>query len=151
MSLKRWRPAFKAAWSASIVNRGVSAAGLFPQETRLLPIIARPPLTERNDVQAIHSMQIWSPAAGKMIPLDQVASGAEIDWEDPVVQRRDRVPTITVHADPRYGLPSQLFKRVRGQDRADPIAPGLFASNGAVNTRILKMPAPPWPSRCRWL
>jgi multidrug efflux pump subunit AcrB len=103
---------------------GGVGAGLFPQETRLLPIIARPPLTERNDVQAIHSMQIWSPAAGKMIPLDQVASGAEIDWEDPVVRRRNRVPTITVHADPRHGLPSQLFNRVRGKIEQIHLPPG---------------------------
>jgi multidrug efflux pump subunit AcrB len=27
--------------------------------------------------------------------------------------RRDRTPTLTVHADPRSGLPSQLFNRVR--------------------------------------
>jgi multidrug efflux pump subunit AcrB len=47
-----------------------------------------------------------------MIPLNQVAAGAEVAWEDPVVMRRDRFPTITVHADPRTGLPSQLFNRV---------------------------------------
>ncbi len=103
---------------------GGVGAGLFPQETRLLPIIARPPLNERNDVQAIHSMQIWSPAAGKMIPLDQVASGAEIDWEDAVVRRRNRVPTITVHADPRHGLPSQLFNRVRANIEQLELPPG---------------------------
>ena len=103
---------------------GGVGAGLFPQETRLLPIIARPPLNERNDVQAIHSMQIWSPAAGKMIPLDQVASGAEIDWEDAVVRRRNRVPTITVHADPRHGLPSQLFNRVRANIEQIELPPG---------------------------
>jgi multidrug efflux pump subunit AcrB len=34
-------------------------------------------------------------------------------WEDPVVMRRDRFATLTVHADPRSGLPSQLFNRVR--------------------------------------
>jgi multidrug efflux pump subunit AcrB len=48
-----------------------------------------------------------------MIPLRQVVSGVEIDWEDPVVMRRDRNPTITVHADPRSGLTSHLFNRVR--------------------------------------
>jgi len=103
---------------------GGAGTGLFPQETRLLPIIARPPLAERNDVQAIHSMQIWSPAAGKMIPLNQVASGTDINWEDPVVMRRNRVPTITVHADPRYGLPSQLFNRVRAQIEQIEFPPG---------------------------
>jgi multidrug efflux pump subunit AcrB len=52
---------------------------------------------------------------GRMIPLSQVTSGAEVVWEDPVVMRRDRFPTPTVRADPRSGLPSQLFNRVRPQ------------------------------------
>ncbi len=90
-----------------------SGAGTYPQETRILPIIARPPLAERSDTAAIQSMQIWSPVADRMIPLSQVVSGVEVGWEDSVVVRRDRFPTITVHADPRTGLPSQLFNRVR--------------------------------------
>jgi multidrug efflux pump subunit AcrB len=32
--------------------------------------------------------------------------------------RRDRFPTLTVHADPRTGLPSQLFGRVRSSIEA---------------------------------
>src|SRR5262249_54280233 len=47
------------------------------------------------------------------IPLNQVTAGAEVVWEDPISMRRDRFPTLTVHADPRSGLPSQLFNRVR--------------------------------------
>jgi multidrug efflux pump subunit AcrB len=90
-----------------------SGTGTYPRETRLLPIITRPPLAERSDVAAIDSLQIWSPVAGRMIPLSQVVSGVEVGWEDPVVVRRDRFPTITVHADPRSELPSQLLSRVR--------------------------------------
>lgn len=92
---------------------GSAGSGAFPQETRLLPIIARPPLSERDDVDFINNLQIWSPVAGRMIPFSQVTSGAEIVWEDPVVMHRDRFPTLTVHADPRSGLPSQLHDRVR--------------------------------------
>jgi multidrug efflux pump subunit AcrB len=92
---------------------GSAGTGIYPQEARLLPIVARPPVAERNDVGMIQSMQIWSPVAKKMIPLSQVVSGVEVDWEDPVVMRRNRNPTITVHADPRSGLPSHLFNRVR--------------------------------------
>ena len=65
-----------------------------------------------------------------MIPLNQVTSGAEVVWEDPVVMRRDRFPTLTVHADPRTGLPSQLFNRVRAKIEADRAAAGLFARMG---------------------
>jgi multidrug efflux pump subunit AcrB len=103
---------------------GSAGGGTFPQETRLLPIIARPPLAEREDVSVIDSLQIWSPIAGRMIPLSQVAAGTEIAWEDPVVMRLDRFPTLTVHADPRTGLPSQLFNRVQPKIEAIELPPG---------------------------
>lgn len=103
---------------------GSAATGAFPQESRLLPIIARPPLTERNDIGAINSLQIWSPAAGRMIPMSQVVSSAEVVWEDPVIMRRNRFPTLTVHADPRTGLPSELFQRVRPKLEAMELPPG---------------------------
>jgi multidrug efflux pump subunit AcrB len=90
-----------------------TATGIFPQETRLLPIIARPPLAERSDVNQINNMQIWSPVAGRMIPMSQVVSGVEVVWEDPIIMRRDRMPTVTVLADGRNVLPSVLMNSVR--------------------------------------
>jgi multidrug efflux pump subunit AcrB len=92
---------------------GYAETGMFPQESRLLPIIARPPLDERSDVGRLNSLMIWSPVAGRMIPLSQVTSGSEVVWENPVIARRNRAATVTVHADPRTGLPSELFARVR--------------------------------------
>jgi multidrug efflux pump subunit AcrB len=94
---------------------GSAAAGTFPQESRFLPIVARPPVAEREDVSVLGSLQIWSPVAGRMIPMSQVSSGSEVVWEDPIIMRRDRFPTLTVHADPRTGLPSELFERVRSK------------------------------------
>lgn len=94
---------------------GGTATGVFPQEARLLPIISRPPRDERSDVNEINNLQIWSPIAGRMIPLSQVVSGVEMVWEDPIIMRRDRMPTITVLADARTVLPSQLLGDVRKQ------------------------------------
>ena len=109
---------------------GSAATGLFPQETRLLPIVARPPLFERDDIAALSSMQIWSPVARRMIPLSQVTDGSEIVWEDPTVARRDRFPTLTVHADPATGLPSQLLDRVKQSIEAIPLPPGYSLAWG---------------------
>jgi multidrug efflux pump subunit AcrB len=92
---------------------GGTGAGVFPQEVRLMPIISRPPPDERSDVNDINNLQIWSPVAGRMIPLSQVVSGVEMAWEDPIIMRRDRMPTITVLADARTVLPSQLLGDVR--------------------------------------
>jgi multidrug efflux pump subunit AcrB len=103
---------------------GSAAAGVFPQESRLLPIVARPPLAEREDVSVLNSLQIWSPVAGRMIPMSQVVSGAEVVWEDPIIMRRNRFPTLTVHADPRTGLPSELFQRVRAKIEQIELPPG---------------------------
>jgi multidrug efflux pump subunit AcrB len=103
---------------------GSTGRGIFPQETRLFPIVARPPMDERDGVDSIRSLQIWSPAGNKMIPMSQVISGVEMAWEDPVVMRRNRRPTITVHADPRSGLPSHLLNRVRPRIEQISLPPG---------------------------
>jgi multidrug efflux pump subunit AcrB len=103
---------------------GDAGAGIFPQETRLLPIVVRPPAAERGDIGALNSLQIWSPVAGRMIPLKQVTAGSEMVWEDPVVARRSRFPTLTIHADPRSGLPSQLHERVREKIEQIALPPG---------------------------
>ena len=60
-------------------------------------------------------MQIWSPVAGRMIPLSQVVSSVDVGWEDPVVMRRDRFPTVTVHADPRVGLAERILQPRAGE------------------------------------
>ena len=109
---------------------GDAAAGVFPQETRMLPIIVRPPLTEREDVGTINSLQVWSPTAGRMIPMNQVVGRSEVVWENPVVVRRDRFPTLTVHADPRSGLPSQLRDRVKNAINAIELPPGYALNWG---------------------
>jgi len=102
-----------------------TGTGIFPQETRLLPIVARPPLAERADVDQINNMQIWSPVAGRMIPMSQVVSGVDVVWEDPIVMRRDRMSTITVLADGRGVLPSVLMNSVRTKIEQIKLPPGF--------------------------
>ena len=125
---------------------GSAGTGVYPQETRLLPIIARPPLAEREDVSVINSLQIWSPVAGRMIPMSQVTSGAEVVWEDPIVMRRDRFPTLTVHADPRSGLPSQLFNRVRSKIEQIELPPGYSLRMGGRVRGFPRRPRRPGPA-----
>lgn len=103
---------------------GDAGTEIFPKEARLLPIVARAPLAERSSVDEINNLQIWSAVAGRMIPLSQIVSGVEVDWEDPVVMRRDRVPTITVHADPRRVLPSHLMGFVQKKIEQIKLPPG---------------------------
>jgi len=59
-----------------------------------------------------------------MIPLSQVVSGVEMVWEDPIIMRRDRMPTVTVLADARTVLPSQLLGEVRQKIEDIKLPPG---------------------------
>jgi multidrug efflux pump subunit AcrB len=90
--------------------------GVYRERDELLAIKARAPEEERTNVDNIRDLQIWSPAAGRMIPLSQILTGFTTEIEDERIWRRDRVTTQRVHADPNHGeLPSELFQRIKPQ------------------------------------
>jgi multidrug efflux pump subunit AcrB len=95
--------------------------GVYRERNLLLPIILRAQAEQRSDVASIRSAQIWSPAAQAMIPLSQVVSGFETRFEDEIIMRRDRKPTITVFCDPIAGPASELFERLRPEIEAIPL------------------------------
>ena len=78
--------------------------GLFRDKDELLPIIIRASEEERTNIDSINNLSIWSPKAGKMIPLRQVVSRFETVFEDDIIWRRNRMKTITVKAEPKIGL-----------------------------------------------
>lgn len=87
--------------------------GVYREQDELLPILARSPQAERTDLDSLESIQIWSPAARTMIPIGQVVAGFNTEFEDAYVWRLDRRKMIRLHADPREGLPSELFAKVK--------------------------------------
>ena len=104
------RPDISAA-----IRRGFEGqpVGVFRDGDLILPVIVRSPEPGRLDIASLRNQQIWSPVAGRMIPLSQVVRGFETRYADDVVMRRDRKRTITVYCDPKEGIASALFKRVR--------------------------------------
>ena len=98
--------------------------GVYREGDLLLPIILRAEEANRSRVESLANLQIWSPAANGMIPLRQVVSDFETVYEDEIIMRRDRKPTITVFADPISGPASVLFARVRPQIEAIELSPG---------------------------
>lgn len=99
-------------------------AGVYRERDLLLPIIVRAEEEHRTDVSSVRNLQIWSPAAQRMIPLRQVVSGFETGFEDEIINRRNRKRTITVYADPVKGFASDLFARVRPRIEAIELPPG---------------------------
>ena len=110
---------------AQTLNRTFSGmpVGVFREGDELIPMVARAPSPERMDIDAIRDVQIWSPLASTTIPLRQVVSDFQTEWEDGIVARRNRLPTITPQAN-AVGNVSQLFRRLRPQIEALPLPPG---------------------------
>jgi multidrug efflux pump subunit AcrB len=102
---------------------GISV-GVYREGDELLPIVFRAAEAERSDIASIQNLQIWSPVAQQAIPLRQVVSGFDTLFEDAIIQRLNRKTTITVHADPAIGVPSELLGRVKPKIEALELPPG---------------------------
>lgn len=92
--------------------------GIYRDGTRLLPIISRPPLAERSQVESLADLLIYSPKLGRYVPISQVVSSFELVWEDAQIMRRDRKRTLTVMADHNIlgdDTAANLLKRVKPQ------------------------------------
>jgi multidrug efflux pump subunit AcrB len=88
------------------------ALGIYREGDALLPIISRAVPEERKSVDDFNSILIWSDFAGKTVPLSQLVKERTIGWEDPVIQRRNRMRTITVSCDFRRGTALDLFQKL---------------------------------------
>lgn len=88
--------------------------GTYREDDELLPIIARAPASERIDLSNVDQMLVWSPTAQKMVPLGQVVTDIDIDFEDAHIWRRDRVTMQRLHFDQREGLSSELLTEIKG-------------------------------------
>ncbi|UCE76224.1 MAG: efflux RND transporter permease subunit, partial [Gammaproteobacteria bacterium] len=97
------------------------ATGVYREADELLPIIFRATQAERSDIASIQNLQVWAPAAGQYVPLRQVVSDFDTVFEDAIIQRLNRKPTITIHADPASGQASTLLERIRPQVEALPL------------------------------
>ncbi len=99
-------------------------AGVYREGDDLLPIVVRAPEERRSDVATIGDLQVWSPVAGKAIPIRQVVERFETDFENQILARLNRTRTITVHADPVAGPSSRVLERIRPAVEALELPPG---------------------------
>ena len=107
--------------------------GVYRDGTHLLPIVARSPLAERDNLDALYDLQVYSNKLQRYVPITQVVTGFELVWEDAQIQRRDRKRTITVMADHDNlsdDTASALLARVKTQIEAIPLPTGYFLNWG---------------------
>lgn len=86
--------------SALEMNFSGSRVGLYREGSDLLPVVVRPPESDRQDANHLNNVLVWSQNRQQYIPLSNVVSGFALEWEDPLILRRDRSRVLTVQTDP---------------------------------------------------
>ncbi|WP_394202638.1 efflux RND transporter permease subunit [Shewanella waksmanii] len=110
------------ALAQSLVGQQVS---VYREGNDLIPIVVRAPEHERNHDRSIENTQVFSSTANKYLQLSQFVERVDLDWQDSMLRRIDRVPTIMAQADPRAGvLASEALATVKQQIEQIPLPVG---------------------------
>jgi multidrug efflux pump subunit AcrB len=81
------------------------------EDIRNVPVVARSAGAERLDPTRLADFSLMS-RDGRQVPLDQIGR-SEIRLEEPILKRRDRVPTITVRSEINEATqPPEVSKQV---------------------------------------
>ena len=99
--------------------------GTFRDKNKSLSIIFGLLPEERNKIENLQSLPVWSPSAGRSVTLGSVISGLEMSYEDEVIMRRDRRRVLTVMSDVVLGgNVSEMQERIRAKVEAIPLPLG---------------------------
>jgi multidrug efflux pump subunit AcrB len=100
---------------ANVIKQGFSGltVGVFRDDDLLLPIILKADASQSTDISSLSNLLIWSPVARKSVPLGQIVTGYETNFEDEIIYRRDRKRALSIFADPSTGTSSDLLESVQ--------------------------------------
>lgn len=107
------------------INLSGQTVGLYRDGSKQLPIVLRPPPEERKSVNQLEDILVYSSAKRAYINIGQVMQKVALEWENPLIKRRDRKRTLSVLADPVDGLTAtSLHKQIRNQIESIKLADG---------------------------
>jgi len=106
-------------------------SGVYREQEQQIPIVVRPPANERFNLDRLNDRMIWSTTDKTYIPLTQVINGFDTEHEEAKIQRRNRIRTLTVEAEPSTAITAdQALKRIRTQIAQLPMPAGYQLSWG---------------------
>jgi len=94
-------------------NFSGTQTGVYREDIEIIPIVARAPEQERFTMDNMRDLQVYSPTAGRYIPILQIVDGLETENEDARVSRWNRTTMIKLHCDARRGYPSEVMSRIK--------------------------------------
>jgi multidrug efflux pump subunit AcrB len=103
---------------ALAMNFSGRVIGLYREENRLIPMVVQAPADEGGTANQIDNISLVSPLSGAALPLRQVVTDVQTDWDDAIIRRENRARTITAICNPGHGNASVLFNRLKPQIEA---------------------------------
>ncbi|ELR64811.1 Acriflavin resistance protein [Photobacterium marinum] len=113
--------------NALLINFSGMTIGTYREQSHLMPIMARAPEQERLDANSLQKLQVWSPENNTFVPVTQLISSFDTEWENPIIMRRDRKRVLTVLADPILGTEEtadSVHRRIRDKIENIPLPDG---------------------------
>ncbi len=99
--------------------------GYFREGDDLWPIVVRNQDADRRNISNLGNLQTLSPLSTSTVPLAQVVNDIAVEWEYPIIARRDRRRTVTVQAEPHNATAPELMATVQSQFEAIELPPGF--------------------------
>ncbi|MDN3653258.1 efflux RND transporter permease subunit [Thalassotalea ponticola] len=88
-------------------------------------IIAKMANADEDPIKAVENAQVWSLQQRQYVPFRQVSKGIELVSEEVQIRRRNRIRTITVHADPGFNeTAASALARIRPVIESIELPPG---------------------------
>ena len=96
--------------------------GAFRDKNKSLPILFTLIPEERNRIDNLQALPVWSPSANRAVTLGSVISDVEVSYEDEVIMRRNRRRVLSVVSDVTLGSNvSEMQERIRAKVEAIPL------------------------------
>ncbi len=89
-----------------------SVVGQYRFRDDLLPIILQPPKEQRDTINAVDDVQVFSRVKNRWLPVQQVTNGATTAVEDSVIHRLNQKRTLRVLCKQREGTTDALFRQL---------------------------------------
>nr|WP_320193511.1 efflux RND transporter permease subunit [uncultured Desulfobacter sp.] len=97
---------------AVAMNFTGAVVGQYRHGDELLPIILQPPKEQRNTINAIDDVQVFSRMKNKWVPVQQVTNGTTAAVEQSVIHRLNQKRTLRVFCKQREGTTDALFRQL---------------------------------------
>ena len=69
----------------------------FREDDKIIPVTLRSVAAQRNDINRLESLNVYSQSTGQSVPLAQVAD-VRVEFQPALIHRRDRLKTVTVES-----------------------------------------------------